>query len=215
ESVSSSYVILERLKVALDEKLREEQGGFRKGKSCADQIATLRIIVEQSLEWNSPLYVNFVHFEKAFDSVDRESLGKLLKNFGVPKKLTDLIRKMYDGITARVIHAGELTDPFNIKTGVRQGCLLSPFLLLLAIGYILRRSAEKEITRNSMDINQSSCGLRLPMILRCSPTTTNICRRKIPPRTQRKKSLGLKVDKNETKIPRIKTKQQKTSHIVG
>jgi len=44
-------VILERIKLALDEKLREEQAGFRDGRSCTDQIATLWIIVEQSIEW--------------------------------------------------------------------------------------------------------------------------------------------------------------------
>ncbi|GFS00155.1 reverse transcriptase SR3-left [Elysia marginata] len=81
-------VILVRLKVALDEKLREEQAGFRKGKSCADQIATFRIIAKQPLEWNSSLYVKFADFEKAFDSVDRESLCKLFRHFGVnsPKR---------------------------------------------------------------------------------------------------------------------------------
>ena len=41
-------VILERIKIALDKKLREEQAGFRAGRSCTDQIATLRIIVEWS-----------------------------------------------------------------------------------------------------------------------------------------------------------------------
>ena len=43
-------VILNRMKVAVDEVLREEQVGFRKDRSCTDQIATLRIIVEQSIE---------------------------------------------------------------------------------------------------------------------------------------------------------------------
>ncbi|GFR81629.1 endonuclease-reverse transcriptase [Elysia marginata] len=50
-------VLLERLKVALVEKLREEQARFRKGKSCEDQIAALRIIREHTLEWNSPLCI--------------------------------------------------------------------------------------------------------------------------------------------------------------
>lgn len=39
-----------------------------------DQIATLCIIIEQSMEWSSPLYINFIDHEKAFDSVNRESL---------------------------------------------------------------------------------------------------------------------------------------------
>ena len=46
-------VLLERMK-AVDPKLRDQQAGFRRNRSCADQIASLRIIVEQSLEWNSP-----------------------------------------------------------------------------------------------------------------------------------------------------------------
>ena len=77
-------VILNRLKNAVDPKLRDNQAGFRRGRSCTDQIATLRIILEQSLEWRSPLYVNFVDYEKAFDSVDRTSLWKLLRHYGVP-----------------------------------------------------------------------------------------------------------------------------------
>ena len=65
-------IILERLKVELDKRLRDEQAVFRKERSCTDQIATLRIIVEQSLEWNSPVYATFVDYKKAFDSVDQE-----------------------------------------------------------------------------------------------------------------------------------------------
>ena len=64
-------VLLERMKEAVDTKLRNQQAGFRRNRSCADQIASLRIIMEQSLEWNSPLYISFIDYEKAFDSVDR------------------------------------------------------------------------------------------------------------------------------------------------
>ena len=64
-------IILERLKEEVDDRLRDEQAGFRKERSCTDHIATLKIIVEQSLEWKSPAYVTFVDNEKAFDSTDR------------------------------------------------------------------------------------------------------------------------------------------------
>lgn len=69
-----NHILLERLQKGVDEKLRENQAGFRKNRSCGDQIATLRIIIEQSIEWNSPVYVNFIDFEKAFDSVNKERL---------------------------------------------------------------------------------------------------------------------------------------------
>ena len=85
-------VILERVKDTVDSELRDQQAGFRKNKTCMDQIATLRIIVEQSLEWNSSLYINFIDYEKAFDSVDWGTLCKLLRHYGRPTELVSLIK---------------------------------------------------------------------------------------------------------------------------
>ncbi|RXN14088.1 endonuclease-reverse transcriptase [Labeo rohita] len=130
-------VLLERMKEAVDAKLRDQQAGFRRYRSCIDQIASLRIIVEQSLEWNSPLY-NFIDYEKAFDSVDRQTLWKLLRHYGVPKKFISLIKCTYQDMTCRVAHAGQMSDSFEVRTGVRQGCLLSPFLFLLVIDWIMK-----------------------------------------------------------------------------
>ena len=87
-------IILERLKAEVDDRLRDEQAGFRKERSCTT-IATLRIIVEQSLEWNSPVFVTFVDYEKAFDSIDRVVLWKLLRHYGIPEKYIVLIQKSY------------------------------------------------------------------------------------------------------------------------
>ena len=56
--------LLNRMKDEVDTKFRDRQAGFRKDRSCVDQIATLRIIIVQSCEWNSPLFINFVDFEK-------------------------------------------------------------------------------------------------------------------------------------------------------
>ena len=71
-------VILERLKGPVDLSLLDQQAGFRPGRSCINQITTLQIIVEQSIEWNSPLYVKFVDYEKAVNILDGETLWKLV-----------------------------------------------------------------------------------------------------------------------------------------
>ena len=133
-------VILVRIKSAVDKKLRDMQAGFRTERSCADQIATLRIIIEQSLEFNSPLYMNFIDFEKAFDSLDREVLWKLMEHYGIPIKFIRLVQNMYQGMKCKVVHEGYLSDPFEITTGVRQGCLLSPFLFLLAVDWVMKQA---------------------------------------------------------------------------
>ena len=135
-------IFLTRLLKAVDEKLREQQTGFRKDRSYTDQIAALRIIIEQSLEWNTSLFLNCVDFEKAFDSLDREVLWRLMAHYGILQKFTNLIRNSYNNMQCRVIHEGKLIESYDVRTGVKQGCLLSPFLFPLAIDYIMIESTE-------------------------------------------------------------------------
>jgi len=63
--------MLEQIKDVLERGLQKEQAGFYHNKSCIDQINTLRIIIEQSLEFQSPLYMLFVDYQRAFDSLNR------------------------------------------------------------------------------------------------------------------------------------------------
>ena len=135
-------ILLQRLKAAVDKKLRDHQAGFRMGRACADQIAALRIILEQSLEYNTSLYVNFIDFEKAFDSLDRDVMWQLLRHYGIPEKLITIIRTSYNGMQCRVVHEGQLSEAFDVNTGVRQGCLLSPFLFLLAVDWIMIQTTQ-------------------------------------------------------------------------
>ena len=79
-------VLLNRLQNAVDQTLREEQAGFRKGRSCAEQIFALQNIIEQSLEHQKDLVINFFDFKKAFDSVHRPSLWNILKYYGNPAR---------------------------------------------------------------------------------------------------------------------------------
>ncbi|VDP28826.1 unnamed protein product [Schistosoma curassoni] len=62
------------MKDSVDTQLRDQQVGIRKDRLCTDQITTLRIIVRQSIEWNSSPYINFLDYEKAFYSMDRTTL---------------------------------------------------------------------------------------------------------------------------------------------
>jgi len=55
----------------VEQHLRKEQAGFRKHRNCFDLINTLRIIIKQSVECQAILYVTFIDFEKAFDSVKK------------------------------------------------------------------------------------------------------------------------------------------------
>ena len=97
-------VIMNKLKDAVDPHFCDHQVGFRKNRSCADQI-----ILEQSLQSNSSLHVNLTDYEKAFDSVEWECLWKTLRHYGIPeKKIASIIQNSYEELTCNVMHNGQL-----------------------------------------------------------------------------------------------------------
>ena len=132
-------VSLNRMKDAIDPQLRKQQAGFCKNRSCTDQIATLRIILEQSLECNFPLYINVGDYERV-DTVDRQTPRKLLRHYGIPEEITNIIRNSYEGMTCRVVHGRQLTDAFDVSTEVRQKCRLSPVMFRLTMDWVMKTS---------------------------------------------------------------------------
>ena len=73
------------------------------------------IIIEQSLEWQSPLYLNFIDFCKAFDSVDLPSMWKIVQPYGVPMKETEVPQNIYSSNRCQVIHNNCLFPVFDVK----------------------------------------------------------------------------------------------------
>ena len=126
-------VLLNRIEEAIDVNLRQEQAGFRTGKGCMDQIFSLRNIIAQSTEWNAPLCIGFIDFKKAFDSIHHETLWKILRHYGLPQKIVGLISVLMDSTQ---------TDYFPVKSGVRQGCILSPILFNITLDYIMRQTTQ-------------------------------------------------------------------------
>ena len=141
-------ILLNKIRSAVDHVLREEQAGFRPGRSCIDQIFALRNILEQSNEWQSPLIINFIDFQKAFDCVDRKALWRIMELYGIPIKIIDLIKNLYENSTCTALVNGERTDPFPVNTGVRQGCILSPILFCIAIDFVMRTTNETKQALN-------------------------------------------------------------------
>ena len=102
--------IINRIRGGMDNKLRNEQEGYRQGRNTTEQIFVLRNIIEQVIEWNSNLYICFVEFEKAFDHVHRETLWKLLKIYGIPDKLVNMIKVMYRNSKCTIIDGIETSQ---------------------------------------------------------------------------------------------------------
>ena len=90
-----SHILLERLVRIFDIRLPEAQAGFRKGRGCADQIFTIRRVMEQAAEKHKPIYACFIDLKAAYDTVPRSELWKVCQEYSMPKKLCRLLQ---DGI---------------------------------------------------------------------------------------------------------------------
>ena len=88
-------VVLVRMKKAVDNALRQKQVGFRPGISCNDQISTLRRILETVPAGRNPTISNFIDFPKAFDSVNRPALWKILRMYGFPEQVISILQNLY------------------------------------------------------------------------------------------------------------------------
>ena len=97
--------------------------------------------MEESREWNKKMYLLFIDFEKAFDSIDRDTLWKILNYYGVPDKLVKMIMAIYEDSECCVRTENGDIRFFKIMSGVKQGCVLSPFLFVIVMDYILRQSS--------------------------------------------------------------------------
>ena len=100
-------------------------------------VFCLRQLQEKCIEQDRPLYMVFVDFSKAFDTVGRTGLWQLLKKYGCPEKFTTMIEALYTGMMANVSVGGEVSESFRVTNGVKQGCVLVPTLFSIFLSAML------------------------------------------------------------------------------
>jgi len=81
---------------AVDQLLCQQRAGFRHGRSCMDQMFTLRQIIQKVTEGRRPVIVNFIDFCKEFGSIHRPALWKIVQHYGLPTKIVTVIQKLYE-----------------------------------------------------------------------------------------------------------------------
>ena len=137
-------MLLNRLKPHLDPLLRNNQNGFRSNRSTTAQILALRRIKEGIKAKNLTAVMTFVDFSKAFDSIHRGKLMKILHAYGVPEPVVSAIQVLYTDTFAKVLTPDGDTEEFEILAGVLQGDTLAPFLFTIALDYALRIATRDE-----------------------------------------------------------------------
>ena len=124
----------------------ESQCGFRAKRSTIDMIISLRQLQEKCPEQRLPLYNAFIDPTIAFDLVSRLALFKLLQRIGCPPKLLKFITSLHEEMQGTVQFEVSSSEPFSIKSGVKQGCVLAStlfgILFLLLLGFAFKENEE-------------------------------------------------------------------------
>lgn len=120
--------------------IEPEQGGFRPGRGCPEQLFTLTELTKIRRLSGYSTYACFIDIKKAYDTVWHAGLKQKLLGYGISGRMYSAICSLYEGCESTIRLGGLLgyTGFFPIKTGVRQGCILSPWLYSLFINDLAR-----------------------------------------------------------------------------
>jgi hypothetical protein len=108
----------------------ERQSSHRKKSRTTDNVFIIRSLFEKYCQkQNQKLYACFIDFRKAFDSIWHDALFLKLQRLGIGGPFYNVITNMYKKVTSVVKYSKtELSNPFSISRGVKQGDVLSPIL---------------------------------------------------------------------------------------
>ena len=87
-----------------------------------------------------PLYISFIDLTKAFDRVSRDGLFQILPKIGCPSKLQSMIKSFHTNMKGTVQSYGGSSRPFDIRSGVKQGCVLAPTLFGIFFALLLKHA---------------------------------------------------------------------------
>ena len=133
-------ILLQRLEkwCETNEILEDEQNGFRKGRSCTDQLITLVGTIQSRMHYRQDTYVAFIDFSKAYDSVSRTHMWSKLWCTGLTRKYIMVLQSLYNDVQCCVQINRTKSEWFKVNCGLKQGCLLSPLLFNLYLNDLIK-----------------------------------------------------------------------------
>ena len=122
--------------------LEELQYGSRRQRSAAQALVTLKSVIDDAHLHEINLYVMYLDFAKAYDSVEHEMLERTMKYYDIPNEVIDQIMDMYKDNEAKVFTPHGKTRKIRVTNGVKQGDTLSPLLFIMFINPLLTKLRE-------------------------------------------------------------------------
>ena len=115
------------------DKEAEEQAEFRAGRSCNDNTFVIKQLIEKQLSVGKEVHLLFIDLKKAYDNIPLIKLWKALEDTRISYTLIKTVKELYRKSLSYVKLGGLLSEGFEVKKGLRQGCCISPTLFKIYI----------------------------------------------------------------------------------
>ena len=158
------------------------------------------------MEWQATLYFTFVDFEKAFDSVHRESLWKIMESYGIPCKIIHMVHMLYEDSECAVLDECEESEWFKIKIGVKQGDVMSGFIFLIVVDWVMRNTTAANKTGIRWNFTSKLEDLDFADDIALMSSCYTHMQTKTRQLNQFAARTGLRINKKKTQILRINSK---------
>ena len=156
------------------------------------------MVIEKSKEYHLPLCLGFIDYEKAFDSVEHFAIFQALRKININETYVQILENIYKNAAARIHLDDHISEPFEIKRGVRQGDPISPKLFTAAIQEVFKNS---ELDPRGVDINgEKLTDLRFADDVALTTSSVEDMEVQLNILNEESKKVGLKIHRGKTKF---------------
>ena len=159
--------------------------------------------------------INYIDLEKAFDSIHHPSLWKILEAYGFLGKVSNFLKDMYADNQCCVRHEGQQSEWFSVKTGVRQGCVISPTLFLVVIDWVMRRATEGKVRGLVWGLTDRLEDCEFADDIAVLSHTKKDIQEKTDMVDQTARSAGLKIYSEKAKVMTANNRISKKTNVLG
>ena len=135
-------ILIERVRVLTEGMIGEEQCGFRSGRGCVDHVFVMKQMSEKFCGKNKSLFVAYMGLEKAYDRIDRDAMWRVLSMYEINGKLLKVVQSLYERSETCVRVCREEGEWFRVDVGLRQGCVMTPWLFNVFMDGVMKEVRE-------------------------------------------------------------------------